>query len=137
MLFKKYMYVYPFTISQFYTNIDQHCALEQNITNFFIHSCLTLRPPTPSSWFWERANQIHTLYNTCLGNRMSRASASRSGRSGNPNLVNSNPDIAGSNPDRVTFKLILVWRSALLGQGKDWLAQCQDNVTEQVMMLAL
>ena len=24
----------------------------------------------------------------------------------------------------------LAWRSALLGQGKDWLAQCLDNVTE-------
>ena len=25
---------------------------------------------------------------------------------------------------------LLAWRSALLGSGKDWLAQCQDNATE-------
>ena len=34
----------------------------------------------------------------------------------------------------------LLWRSALLGYGKDGLAQCQDNVTDcdyQVMLLAL
>ena len=24
----------------------------------------------------------------------------------------------------------LAWRSALLGYGKNWLAQCQDNVSE-------
>ena len=48
---------------------------------------------------------------TRLDGRMSRSTASRSGRSGNLKLIGSNPDLAFSNPDRVkplTFKLILV-----------------------------
>ena len=35
---------------------------------------------------------------------------------------------------RMTYKTdtchFLAWRSALIGLGKDWLAQCQDNVTK-------
>ena len=65
---------------------------------------------------------------------MNRAPTSRTGRSGNPNLAGSNLDPVGLNPSRVkpmTFKLIPVtsWRSALLGESKDCLVQCQDNMT--------
>ena len=48
---------------------------------------------------------------TSLGGRMSKASATHSGRSGNPKPVGSNLDVAFSNPDRVKpmslkFKLV-------------------------------
>ena len=45
------------------------------------------------------------------GGRMSRASASRAGRSGNPILIGSSLESLGSNPGRVkpmTLRLILV-----------------------------
>ena len=61
---------------------------------------------------------------------MSRASLSSFGTSGDS-------DLTGTNPGRVkpmTLKMcacrFLVRQLALLGQGKDWLAQGQDNVTE-------
>ena len=45
--------------------------------------------------------------------------------------------VGSSNPDRVkpmAYKVYtcryLTWCSALLGQGKDWLVQYQDNVTK-------
>ena len=55
-----------------------------------------------------------------------------------------NPKIMGSNLDLTVFKPWLsqtndvkidtchsiAWHSALLGSGKDWLAQCQNNLTE-------
>ena len=63
---------------------------------------------------------------------MSRASVSRFGRSGNPNIT-------GSNLGRVkllTLKLIVVASFSqglsiiIVGYSKDCLTQCQDNVTE-------
>ena len=75
------------------------------------------------------------------GGRMSRASTSRSGRSGNPNVAGSNLDLAVFEPwssETNDFKSdtcrSLSWYSALLGLGKDWLALCQDNTTEWVLM---
>ena len=56
--------------------------------------------------------------------------------------------VSTSNPGRVktvTYKIYtcryLAWQLALIGSEKDWLAQCQDNVTvksvrHQVMVLA-
>ena len=61
---------------------------------------------------------------------MSSASVACFGRSGDSDLV-------GSNPGQVkpmTLKMILVasldMYLALLGYGKDWLTQCQDNISE-------
>ena len=73
---------------------------------------------------------------TRWGGQMSRAFISHAGRIGNLKLPCSNLDPAGSNPGQVksmTLKIalcrFLAWCSALLGSGKDWLAQCQDNAT--------
>ena len=58
-----------------------------------------------------KGSTVHTLGATSQGDRMSRASASRSGRSGNPNLVCLSADLASLNLGRIkpmTLKLILV-----------------------------
>ena len=57
---------------------------------------------------------------------MSRASVSRSGRLGNPNLFTQ---------ITMTYQSLSSQVLALLGYGKDWLAQHQDNVTEWDMVL--
>ena len=62
---------------------------------------------------------------TRRGDQMSRASISRFGRSGSPNLMGSSQ----TKDFKIDSCHFLVRRSALLGQGKDWLAQCQHNVT--------
>ena len=66
---------------------------------------------------------------------MSRAPTSRSERSGNSKIAGSSPELVALKPGQTNDFIIdtccfLAWRSALLGSGKDWLAQCQDNVTE-------
>ena len=81
-------------------------------------------------------SHVHTLTDTHQTRRdgqMSRASVSGFGDRGNLN-------IAGLNPGRVksmTYACRFLARcSALLGEGKGWLAQCQENVTEWDMVLA-
>ena len=60
--------------------------------------------------------------------RMSRASVARFGRSGNPNIMFLDPN--QTNAFKIDTCHFLASHLALLGYGKDWLAQCQDNVAE-------
>ena len=61
---------------------------------------------------------------------MSGASASRSGRLRNPNLAVFKTWLSQTNDFKIDTCSSLAWYSALLGYGKDWLAQYQDNATE-------
>ena len=49
-----------------------------------------------------------------------------------------NSDIMGQTNDlKIDSYHFLARRSAFLGEGEDWLAQCQDNVECQVMVLVV
>ena len=64
---------------------------------------------------------------TRLDGHLSRAPVSRFGISGNSNVTVRRVKL-------LTLKLILLASEPLFGYSKDWLAQCQDNVTNWVMM---
>ena len=68
---------------------------------------------------------------------MSSVSISRFRRSGNPNLVSSNSDRIKPMTYKIDTCRSLARCLALLGSGKDWLAQCQDNVTEWTEAIVL
>ena len=69
---------------------------------------------------------------------MSRAHDFHAGRLGKLNLMGSNPDLVGliepwssqTNDIKIDTCHSLVWHSAGLGQGRDWMTQCQDTMTE-------
>ena len=65
--------------------------------------------------------------------QMCRASVSRFGRSGGfgPGVL----EPCSSQINGFTIRHFLASHAGLLGEGKDWLAQCQDNVTH-IMVLA-
>ena len=96
---------------------------------------------SPDAFELLRITYLNVIYNqlydqTGWGGRMSRTSVSRFERSGNPNLADSKMDPLGSNAclsQTNNFKIdtrhFLDCRTALLGKGKYWLAQCHDKVT--------
>ena len=74
---------------------------------------------------------------TRRGGRMSRASVSRAGRLGKSEPRRFESGTCGfeawssqTNDFKMYTCHFKVWRLALLGYGKDWLARCQDNVTK-------
>ena len=80
---------------------------------------------------------MDTSIATSQGGQVSRAPVSYSGRLGNRKFVGSNPDLTVFQPwssQTNHFKIDTfhsqAWCLALLGEDKDWLAQCQDNATE-------
>ena len=60
---------------------------------------------------------------------MSKAPVARFGNSGDLEPMGSNPGSSQTNDFKIDICRFLARRSALLGQGKDWFVQCQDNVT--------
>ena len=61
---------------------------------------------------------------------MSNSSISRFGKSGNPKPRGFKPWSSQTNDFKIDTCHFPASRLALLGSSKDWLAQCQDNVTE-------
>ena len=74
--------------------------------------------------------EISLIHETRRDSRMNRASVSHFGRSGDLYLMGTNPGRVKTKDFNIDTCRFLARRSALLGEGKDWLAQCQDNITE-------
>ena len=92
---------------------------------------------TCDMWYMTHNIRDATWVRTSWGSRMSRPSGSCSGILGNMKVGGSSPDVPVFEPwssQTNDFKFdtcrSLAWHSTLLGWGKDWLVQCQNNVTE-------